>query len=432
MAFCDVDDNNIAKAKAKLSADYPEIKVNAIQAFFDYRKMLEEIPNQIDAVFVCMPDHHHATAAMRAMKPGKSVYVEKPLAHSIEECRALAAAAKQVQRDHADGQPGPQPRRHPRAVRVPVGRGHRQRAGDPSLGPHGPRRHGRAAARQGRARRLALGRVDRPGRVSAIIMPTCTPAAGGAGGSSATARWAIGAATTWTAPSGRLDLGHPTSIEALEQAGGSDERYPLVNVIRWNFPARGNQPPVKVHWYDGYHGLGSTIPKELGEEVLLAEQNRPPIVIELEKKYNRKFGDGGSIFIGDKGILSTRQLLRKPADRPGREHQKFPRAGQEASAAQGHPPAGFHHGPEGRQEVVLRLRVHRAAERNGALGLPGGTRRPGPEGRVGRRRHAVQEPPRAQQPRQTPVPQRLGAVGRMLNPASPSRFERGTADSGFG
>ena len=43
-----------------------------------------------------------------------------------------------------------------------------------------------------------------------------------------------------------LKLGSPTSVEALEQFGGSDERYPLRNAIRWNFPARGDMPPVKV------------------------------------------------------------------------------------------------------------------------------------------------------------------------------------------
>ena len=51
-----------------------------------------------------------------------------------------------------------------------------------------------------------------------------------------------------------LKLGSPTSVEALEQVGGSGERYPFANVLRWNFPARGDMPPVKVHWYDGFKG----------------------------------------------------------------------------------------------------------------------------------------------------------------------------------
>ena len=124
-----------------------------------------------------------------------------------------------------------------------------------------------------------------------------------------------------------LGLGHPTSIEAVEQTGGSDERYPLVNVIRWNFPARdtahGKQGPVKVHWYDGYRGFGSTIPKDAGEEVLLAAQNRPPLVLELEKKYNRKFGDGGSIFVGDKGIMVASNYGDAPRIVPEEDNRKF-------------------------------------------------------------------------------------------------------------
>ena len=93
VAFADVDDRQYAKAQKTL-AEYPEVNFNAIQKFADYRKMFDKLHKQIDVVFVCAPDHHHATASMIAMKLGKGVYCEKPLAHSIHECRVMAEAAK--------------------------------------------------------------------------------------------------------------------------------------------------------------------------------------------------------------------------------------------------------------------------------------------------------------------------------------------------
>ena len=61
----------------------------------DYRKMFDEKDKDIDAVVIATPDHTHAFLAMEAIRRGKHVYVEKPLAHSIGEIRALIAAAKE-------------------------------------------------------------------------------------------------------------------------------------------------------------------------------------------------------------------------------------------------------------------------------------------------------------------------------------------------
>ncbi len=59
----------------------------------DYREMLEKERNNIDAVTVSTPDHSHAAAAMLALKMGKHVYCQKPLARTIGEVRALKAEA---------------------------------------------------------------------------------------------------------------------------------------------------------------------------------------------------------------------------------------------------------------------------------------------------------------------------------------------------
>ncbi|MFA7007097.1 MAG: Gfo/Idh/MocA family oxidoreductase, partial [Verrucomicrobiia bacterium] len=85
VALCDVDDQRAAETFKK----FPEAK-----RYKDFRKMLDEMDKKIDAVLVGTPDHTHAIAAMAAMKRGKHVYCEKPLAHSVGELRALRKMAK--------------------------------------------------------------------------------------------------------------------------------------------------------------------------------------------------------------------------------------------------------------------------------------------------------------------------------------------------
>ena len=60
--------------------------------FQDFRKMFDKMEREIDAVLIGIPDHSHFCAAMHAMRLGKAVYVEKPLAHSFLECELLMAA----------------------------------------------------------------------------------------------------------------------------------------------------------------------------------------------------------------------------------------------------------------------------------------------------------------------------------------------------
>jgi predicted dehydrogenase len=85
-ALCDVDSNNLASA-SKL---HPKAKL-----FSDYRKMLDEIGKEIDAVIVSTPDHTHAPASMAAMNIGKPVYCQKPLTHYVSESRAMKKLAEE-------------------------------------------------------------------------------------------------------------------------------------------------------------------------------------------------------------------------------------------------------------------------------------------------------------------------------------------------
>ncbi len=86
IALCDVDSNNLDKAK--------QLHQNA-KVYSDYRILLKELKNEIDAVIVSTPDHTHAPASMMAMKMGKSVYCQKPLTHHVAEARAMRKIAKE-------------------------------------------------------------------------------------------------------------------------------------------------------------------------------------------------------------------------------------------------------------------------------------------------------------------------------------------------
>jgi len=88
VAYCDIDTRRYGKA--------PDIWPNA-KAYTDYRKMLDEHQNEIDAVFVGTPDHHHFPATMAAMQLGLGSYTQKPLTHTVWEARQLTEAYKKFQ-----------------------------------------------------------------------------------------------------------------------------------------------------------------------------------------------------------------------------------------------------------------------------------------------------------------------------------------------
>ncbi len=86
VALCDVDDVELKTAKKV----FPNAKT-----FKDYRKMLDEIGESIDAISVCTPDHSHAPISIMAMKKGIPVYCQKPLTHNVSESREMLRLAKE-------------------------------------------------------------------------------------------------------------------------------------------------------------------------------------------------------------------------------------------------------------------------------------------------------------------------------------------------
>ncbi len=85
VALCDVDEQRGGPTFQR----YPQAK-----RYKDFRKMLDEVHAQIDAVVIGTPDHTHAPAGVMAMKLGKHCYCEKPLTHSVYEARVMAETAR--------------------------------------------------------------------------------------------------------------------------------------------------------------------------------------------------------------------------------------------------------------------------------------------------------------------------------------------------
>ena len=270
VALCDVDWAHAAKTFEQ----HPDAK-----KYRDFRKMLDREGNNIDAVTVSTPDHIHAPAAMAAIKRGKHVYCQKPLAHDVYEVRKLTEAAREHK---VMTQMGIQIHAEPAVKRVAEiiksgligkvrkvdifsnknwGGGTRPTESMPVpetldwdlwLGP-APWRPYHKTYLPGQWRRwwdFGTGTLGDMG--CHIIDPVF---------------WA-------------LDLGYPISVEANPD-GFTDETYPTATSVRWEFPARGDLPPVTVTWYDG---------------------NRRPF-LPTESEPQRKLPGQGGLYYGEKGTL---------------------------------------------------------------------------------------------------------------------------------
>jgi predicted dehydrogenase len=83
IALCDVDEKNLAQGAVKLSK---------AAKYADWREMLEK-EKSLDCIVISTPDHIHAAAGVMAMKLGKHVYTEKPMAHTVWEVRTMTEVA---------------------------------------------------------------------------------------------------------------------------------------------------------------------------------------------------------------------------------------------------------------------------------------------------------------------------------------------------
>jgi predicted dehydrogenase len=87
-ALCDIDDSVLARRATDVKTKFGQTP----ELFKDFRKVLER--KDIDAVIIGTPDHWHCLIAVYALQAGKHVYVEKPMANTVEECNLMVKASK--------------------------------------------------------------------------------------------------------------------------------------------------------------------------------------------------------------------------------------------------------------------------------------------------------------------------------------------------
>ena len=88
VALCDVDETVLNERATEVRTKFNQTP----RLYKDFRKMLEQ--KDIDAVFIGTPDHWHCLITVACLEAGKDVYVEKPMANTIEECNIMVRAAK--------------------------------------------------------------------------------------------------------------------------------------------------------------------------------------------------------------------------------------------------------------------------------------------------------------------------------------------------
>jgi predicted dehydrogenase len=280
VALCDVDHAYAAGTFKK----YPQAKV-----YSDYREMLDK-EKSIDAVMIATPDHTHAVISMEAMRRGKHVYCQKPLTHDIYEARMLAKAARET------------------GVTTQMGiQGHSGEGGrlicewiaDGAIGEvrevdawcnlsYYPFGHAYWSSKWSRRPQdtppvpatlnwdLWLGPA--PHR---SYHPAYHPAVWRCWWDFGCGMMGDRGAHTLDPVVWALKLGHPTSVEATSLDLNPDI-HPIASVVTYQFPARGDLPPVKLTWYEGI---------------------RAPRPLELEDGRRMGHAEGGSLFKGTKGKL---------------------------------------------------------------------------------------------------------------------------------
>lgn len=282
VAMCDV--NEVAAAEGFEAV--PKAK-----KFSDFRVMLDKMHKNIDAVMICTPDHVHFAATMAAMQMGKHVYTEKPLAHNIWQLRTLKKAASYY---NVISQMGNQGHASDGIRRVKewtdsgiTGDVHEIHAwfGGPRFNSKGyflkPNTWPPAAEMVPDTLNwdLWLGPVsERP--YSSFYLPRYWRGWYDFGNAEL-GDWAC---HTLDAPYWALDLGTPTAVEPIfaKQSPLPNDFVTDQSVLRFEFPQRGNKPPVVMNWYEGG----------------IKPENRPEWLMD-------EMPGNGMIMVGDKMSVRT-------------------------------------------------------------------------------------------------------------------------------
>jgi predicted dehydrogenase len=287
---------------------YPKAK-----KFKDFRKMLDKQEKNIDAVIVATPDHMHGMASMWAMERGKAVYCQKPLTRTIWEARQLTEAADKFGVATQMGNQGYSEDGTRRAAEI-VWSGEIGGVTEVHAWTNRP------IWPQGVDKIPAAKRVpstldwdtwlgiadDRPYGEGYAPFDWRGWYDFGCGALGDMACHILGSANM------SLMLGAPTSVEVLSQEGKNPHTFPTKSVIRFDFPSRGNMPPVKVFWYDGAKDAVYSPDALKGERLIpISERSIERFTSSDDRSqedienFEARAQANGALFVGDKGYMAT-------------------------------------------------------------------------------------------------------------------------------
>lgn len=282
IAICDIDEIRLHE-KAQV---FPKAR-----KYVDYRKLFDEMGDQVDAVVVSTPDHHHAPASLRAMRLGKHVYCQKPLTHTPAEARLMRETARQYNVQTQMGNQGT------------AADGFRAGIELIQSGVVGPIRQVHVwTNRPFKYWKQAPDIVARPTEQPPIpphvhwdlflgpapyrpYHPVYHPHDWRGWWDFGTGALGDMACHTANLAFKALKLGLPTRVSA-KSGEVNPETYPAWATITYEFSARGELPPVKLTWYEGAKN---------------GQRNLP----DAELLQGEPVPDSGMIFIGDKGSIFT-------------------------------------------------------------------------------------------------------------------------------
>lgn len=271
VALCDIDDNYLKAAAEKFPA---------AKTYNDFRLLLDQ--KGIDAVVVAIPDHCHAVAAVGALRSGRHLYCEKPLARTISETRIITDTARKENRVTQLGtqiHAGDNYRRvvelvqrgvigAVKEVHVWVNSSYGGLELPKESPPVPPHIH----------YDLWLGPIEpRPYDPQWVPFKWRNWWAFG-GGSLADFGCHFMDLPFWA-----LDLKYPLSAEVVDGPAPHPESTPPWLIVRYEFPSRGEQPPVRLTWYHG------------GKQPTLLSELVSPDYIGRWKS--------AVLFVGDKGMV---------------------------------------------------------------------------------------------------------------------------------
>jgi predicted dehydrogenase len=289
VALCDVDEGHLAPKTRKWSG---------AKVYYDFRKLYDEMGKHIDAVTVSTPDHTHALASLIGIRMGKHVYCQKPLTHTVFECRVLKEAAQKYKVCTQMGNQGSTENGVRRAVELiqggiigPVTEVHVWT--NRPIWPQAPK----VVARPEKADawpssvhwdEFIGGAPLRPYAKDSGEFKCYHPFNWRGWWDYGTG--AIGDMACHTANMAfrGLKLAYPTTVSA-ENDEVNPETYPGWARITMTFPAREGMPPVKLVWYEGRKDGKLVLPDESITSKFLKDGERLPT--------------SGSFLIGEKGVL---------------------------------------------------------------------------------------------------------------------------------